>query len=203
MSKFAEEYLTLERPNSQLLDVMGNEIIRGHVVAFSKSGRGERTVNLGVVTHITKRGKGEGHHSYSLWFAGPYADEHRISPGAEGSVVVLNDPLYSLNSPYIVRLFEKIEELKGRDHGDVTSEYSFEAKDYSTKYPYKSLGIQWTERVAVWKNALPPEYEFGVPLDEEQMISVINKKAIKKMAARKREERMKAREGDGKVWSYR
>lgn len=203
MSKFAEEYLTLEKPKSVLLDVMGNEIIRGQVVAFSKSGRGERDVNLGVVTHITKRGKSEGHHSYSLWFAGPYADEHRISPGAEGSVVVLNDPLYSLNSAYIVQLFEKIEELKGKDHGDLKFEHSYEAKDYNTKYPYKSLGIRWYERTASWKNALPPDYEFGVPLDDEQLISKINKRALKNMLERKVEVRKAARVGDGKIWEYK
>jgi len=201
LSKFAEEYLTLEKPNSQLLDIMGNEIIRGQVVAFSKSGRGERVVNLGVVTHITKRGKGEGYQSYSLWFAGTYANEHRISPGAEGSVVILNDPLFSLNSNYIVRLFEKIEELKGKDHGDLLSTGSYEDFDYYSQ-PRRSLGIVWYERVASWKNALPPDYEFGVPLDEEQMISVINKRKIKKIAEAKREARKQAREGDGKRWKY-
>jgi hypothetical protein len=200
LTKFAEEYLSLKKPEVQLLDVMGNEIIRGQVVAFSKSGRGERDVNLGVVTHITKREKGTDHHSYSLLFAGPYPDEHRISPGAEGSVVVLNDPLYSLNSAYIVALFEKIEELKGKDHGDLMFEFSYQTYDYSSRPAWVCLGVVWQERTASWKNALPPDYEFGVPLDQEQMLSVIDKKAVKKMEKRKYKARMEARKGDGKNW---
>ena len=104
-----------------------------------------------------------------------------------------------MNSQYIIILFEERESNKGSDHGDLLEVLSYGGYDYKNGASIE-VGIVHTERMASWKTALPPDYQFGVPLDSEQMISIINSRAINKMLKSKIAARMKEREGDGKTW---
>jgi hypothetical protein len=207
MSKY-KDFITYEEPENKIRDIMGNVLLRGHVIAFSKAGRGERSLNLGVITHITKR-KGNSGYGYSLWTTGSYEKEHQVGSGCESSVVLIQNPLFSLNSERIAQLFEAIDESKGVEHGDLLSVYSIVRPHYSIVRPHYTIsGVSvpshtiWREKVALWPRSLPADYEFGVPICDEQLISVINAKDRRRMIEGKKKERVKSRENDGKTWVY-
>lgn len=172
------KHFTFKEPEKPILDLMGNAIRRGHVVAFTKSGRGERSMRVGVVTHITRRTKKLEGYSHSMWVNGT---EHRIGTGCNDSVVILHDPLYSLNADRITKLFESIESSKGKEHGDWIAEHSY--------VPWGKSKREYWDTFADWKACLPANYEFGVPLDEEQIISVPDKKALAILAKQKEKAR--------------
>ena len=174
----AEELYTFEKPKEAVLDLMGNELLRGHIVAYSKGGRGERGLYVGVITSIVKMGGHRPKYSHAIHCVtsgGWWGTEHRINVGVNTSVILLNDPLYSLNSKKISKLFEMIEDVRGKEHGDVRPYLSWDKKTY-----YRDVK---------WKNLIPEDYKFGTPIDEDQMITIPNKPLLDKI----KKDKVKAR----------
>jgi hypothetical protein len=160
------ELYDLEKPDKPVCDLMGNELIRGQVIAYSKSGQGSRSLYVGVITTILKMNGGRFSHSiYTVSSNGWFGGEHRANIGVNDSIVILNDPLFSLNSTRIARLFDMIDQVRGKSHGDI----------FKIPSPYNS--VLW-EREVTWKSILPADYQYGEPIDDTQMVSVPNKKAV-------------------------
>lgn len=180
----------LEKPENPVCDLMGNEILRGHVIAYSKAGQGSRSMYVGVVTAITPFGNGKNkkysHAVFTVssngWWG--WGGEHRAKAGVNDSIVILNDPLFSLNSDRISKLFEKIDQVRGKNHGDI----------FIIQNPYDP-NRNWHKELT-WKSILPADYEYGNPIDEEQLISVPNKKEIQKL---NRQLKKKRAEKNGKA----
>jgi len=107
----------LVKAKDPVCDILGNEIIRGQVIAYSKGSRGQRNLLVGVVSCLVPHGKGYSIHlvSQSEW----HNCNHQTYAGIDNSIVILHNPLYSLNSKVIANLFENVESIKGKSHGDV------------------------------------------------------------------------------------
>jgi len=181
MSDEIYELVNSEKP---VLDIMGNELVRGQVIAYSKAGQGERNMYVGVVTSITKgAGSNYSHCVHTVTYNGWYGSKHMVREGTNASVVILNDPIFALNSDRITRLFENIEQVRGAEHGDL-----IKVKRWN----------RIAEKEVSWCNAIPADYSFGDQIDEEQMISVPNKSALGKLKRKKVKERKHVKEAQTK-----
>lgn len=171
----------LKKPEKAVCDLMGNEIRRGHVIAYSKAGQGARSMYVGVVTSIVEFGGSKNkrftHAIHTISSNGWWGNEHRATAGVNDSIVILNDPLFSLNSKRIVTLFEKIDLVRGKEHGDIFEIIS----------PYNS-NHTW-HRELTYKSILPADYEYGIPIDDEQLVTIPDKKAIAKRNRQLKKER--------------
>jgi hypothetical protein len=180
------ELYELEKPDKPVCDLMGNELIRGQVIAYSKSGQSGRSLYVGVITTILKMGGGRFSHSiYTVSAGGWLGGEHRANIGVNDSIVILNDPLFSLNSKRIAKLFEMIDRVRGKTHGDI----------FQIPNPYNPNAV-W-EREVTWKSILPVDYQYGEPIDDTQMVSIQNKKAVDR-ANRQLKKKRKAEKENGK-----
>ena len=152
------DYITLEK---QIKDVMGNVILRGHIIAYSKSGQGERLLNIGVVTDIRPHGR-----RYNLHLVGKHewGNQHRVDGGEDGSVVILNDPLYSLDSKHIQEFLEEIEGRIGKKAGEIYKRFTYKS--------YRSGKEILVEKRVKETQIIPDGYEFGEPWEDEQTISI-------------------------------
>ena len=162
------ELVIVEEP---VKDIMGNVLLRGHVVAYSKAGRGERSLNIGILTDIRPYGA----NGYYLHFATgsgySWGTRHQTHSGEDASLVILNNPIYNLDSKFMLNLMASIDNRIGKQPGDI----------YERKTITNWRGEAYTYEYKVDAGTFIPDgYEFGVPWEAEQSVSIKNKKAKKR-----------------------
>lgn len=141
--------------DTPVMDVMGNVILPGLIVAYSKMGN--RSFYIGVVTALIKHGK-----SVRVTIVSGSFYKHDLIPGPNDSMVILSDPLYSLESKRINDLLASIDERVGKKVGDVYKTSSY--RDYYTKE------MRVYHYIVREGEEIPADYEFGVPWLDEQII---------------------------------